>query len=118
MARCICWGEFRDRDPVHLAARAQVGSALQKDQGDSVGANCGQWGLTGKSRGNPALQHMLGFFERDRSPPKKLDWGRSSFYQDHLQDHLTSFSPPTFSPPSLSLNRQSNRLDRRAPVAP
>ncbi|HIK39928.1 hypothetical protein [Thermoleptolyngbya sp. M55_K2018_002] len=54
-------GEFRDRDPVHLAARRKWDQRCKKTKGQ-----CGlvvAMGLTGKSRGNPALQHMLGFFE-------------------------------------------------------
>lgn len=54
-------GEFRDRDPVHLEARRKWDQRCKKTKGQ-----CGlivAMGLTGKSRGNPTLQHMLGFFE-------------------------------------------------------
>lgn len=54
-------GEFRERDPVHLQARRKWDQRCKKTKGQ-----CGlivAMGLTGKSRGNPTLQNMLGFFE-------------------------------------------------------
>ncbi len=54
-------GEFDARDPVHIEARRKWDQRCKKTKGQ-----CGlivAMGLTGKSRGNPSLQHMLGFFE-------------------------------------------------------
>lgn len=54
-------GEFDDRDPGHIEARRKWDQRCKKTKGQ-----CGlivAMGLTGKSRGNPTLQDMLGFFE-------------------------------------------------------
>ncbi|GAB4472840.1 MAG: hypothetical protein OHK0037_33000 [Elainellaceae cyanobacterium] len=54
-------GEFGDRDPVHITARHKWDQRCKKTKGQ-----CGlvvAMGLTGKSRGNPMMKHMLGFFE-------------------------------------------------------
>ncbi|MFQ3616126.1 MAG: hypothetical protein SNJ57_20510 [Cyanobacteriota bacterium] len=66
-------GEFLEQDPVHIEARRKWDQRCKKTKGQ-----CGlivAMGLTGKSRGNPTLQHMLGFFEVRSLSPEEAGLG-------------------------------------------
>ncbi len=67
------FGEFREEDPVHIAARQKWDQRCKKTKG-----YCGliiARGLTGASRGNPQFNDMMAFFEARSLSAKDLGMG-------------------------------------------
>ena len=67
------FGEFLDRDPVHVEAREKWNQRCENTKG-----YCGliiARGLTGASRGNPQLKDMMALFEVQNLAPKDLGIG-------------------------------------------